>query len=235
MLILLGAALFAFGALLFAAGVTVYLIGLILRIAIRLFQLGLLIVWAGVIVYSRLRQRRKATVLEGEILPPERRALPDRSHVKRLLFIGMLLLIAPTAHADDWRQRAKDAVDTAAEPRCVLYVERHDNRLHVRVPFCFYNNGDVYIEGYEGYLGFTGRKAGVSHPAVPCAETIESVERVDPATFLVRLYCETATPKRGTISVQLIGDTITLRDVEAYLPELSASASRAILPTPSVT
>jgi hypothetical protein len=41
MLLLFGVALFAFGALLFAAGVTVYLIGPILRIAIRLFQLGL--------------------------------------------------------------------------------------------------------------------------------------------------------------------------------------------------
>jgi hypothetical protein len=43
-LILLGAALFAFGTLLFAAGVTVYLIGLAIRIATRLFQLRLLLV-----------------------------------------------------------------------------------------------------------------------------------------------------------------------------------------------
>jgi hypothetical protein len=78
MLILLGTALFAFGLLLFGVGVTVYLIGLILRVAIKLFQLVLLLVWVGVIVCSRLQQRRKVTVLEGEILPPERRALPGR-------------------------------------------------------------------------------------------------------------------------------------------------------------
>ena len=94
MLLLFGVALFAFGALLFAAGVTVYLIGLILRIAIRLFQLGLLIVWAGVIVYSRLRQRRKATVLEGEILPPERRALPERKYIGTKLLITAFVLSA---------------------------------------------------------------------------------------------------------------------------------------------
>jgi hypothetical protein len=73
MLILVSAALFGFGLLLFSLGVAVWLA---IRIAIRLFQLGLLIVWTSAAVYSRLRQRRKVTVLEGEILPPERRALP---------------------------------------------------------------------------------------------------------------------------------------------------------------
>jgi hypothetical protein len=79
-----------FGLLLFGVGVTVYLIGLILRVAIRLFQLGLLLVWAAVAVCSWLRQRRKVTVLEGEILPLERRALPDRSHVRPLLLAGVM-------------------------------------------------------------------------------------------------------------------------------------------------
>jgi hypothetical protein len=127
MLILLGAALFAFGLLLFGVGVTVYLIGLILRVAIRLFQLVLLLVWAGVAVCSWLRQRRKVTVLEGEILPPERRALPDRSHVRRLLLAGVMVLAASMAHADDWQQRAKEAVqandvDTADADREGFWV-----------------------------------------------------------------------------------------------------------------
>jgi hypothetical protein len=218
MLILFGAALFAFGAALFGLGVAVWLIGLALRIAIRLFQLVLLIVWASVTVCSRLRQRRKARVLEGEVLPPERRALPRP--VKPLLFAGMLLLVAAVARADDWRQRAKVAVSAnASEPehqQCVLYVERHDNRLHIRVPVCFYLNGDVYVESYEGYLGFTGRKAGATHPAVPCAETIECVERVDPTTFLVRLYCKGTTPEHDAVSVQLIDGVIHIRNTEAY-------------------
>ena len=50
MLILVSAALFDFGLLLFSLGVAVWLA---IRIAIRLFQLGLLIVWTGAAVYSR--------------------------------------------------------------------------------------------------------------------------------------------------------------------------------------
>jgi hypothetical protein len=100
MLILLGAALFGFGLLLFSLGVAVWLIGLALRIAIRLFQLVLLIVWASVTIYGRLRQRRKVIVLEGEILPPARRAMPDRSRVKRLLLATAMILAAAAAHAD---------------------------------------------------------------------------------------------------------------------------------------
>jgi hypothetical protein len=107
MLILFAAALFGFGLLLFGVGVTVYLIGLILRVAIRLFQLVLLLVWAGVAVCSWLRQRRKATVLEGEILPPERRALSDRNRVRRLLLTAMIVLATSMAHADDWRQKSQ--------------------------------------------------------------------------------------------------------------------------------
>jgi hypothetical protein len=85
MLILFGAALFGFGLVLFSLGVAVWLLGLAMRVAIRLLQLGLLLVWAGVAVTSWLQQRRKVVVLEGDILPPERWALPDRSHVRRLL------------------------------------------------------------------------------------------------------------------------------------------------------
>jgi hypothetical protein len=93
MLILLGAALFAFGAALFGLGVAVWLIGLALRLAVRLFQLALLIVWAGVIVYSRLRQRPKVTVLEGEVLPPQR-VLPGRKCIDMKLLITALVLSA---------------------------------------------------------------------------------------------------------------------------------------------
>jgi hypothetical protein len=218
MLILLGAALFAFGLLLFGVGVTIYLIGLILRVAIRLFQLVLLLVWAGVAVCSWLRQRRKVTVLEGDILPPERRALSDRSHVRRLLLAAMIVLAASMAHADDWQQRAKAAAATSENDHqpCVLYVDRQDSRLHLRAPICFYNNGDIYSGSVDGFLSFNGRKAGATHPAVPCAETIEDVERVDRTTFLVRLYCKGATPEREAVSVQLIGDMISIRNTEAY-------------------
>jgi hypothetical protein len=65
-------------------------------------------------------------------------------------------------------------------------------------------------------LTFTGRKAGAAHPAMPCAETIEGVERVDPTTFLVRLYCKGATPERDAVTVQLIDTVVHIRNVEAY-------------------
>jgi hypothetical protein len=132
------------------------------------------------------------------------------------MFTGAITLAATLAHADSsWQQRAKDAV--APEPghqQCVLYADVRDNRLHVRVPICFYNNGDVYTDGYEGSLGFTGRKAGATHPAFPCAEIIEGVERTSPTEFLVRLYCPTATPQRDAVSVQLIDNTIHIFNVE---------------------
>jgi hypothetical protein len=121
MLILLGAALFAFGALLFAAGVAVWLIGLALRIVIRLFQLGLLIVWAGVVVYSRLR-RRKVIVLEGEVLPPQR-VLPGRKYIDMKLLITALVLSAlslagmmHSAHATScWTYRTQWGTQTKCE------------------------------------------------------------------------------------------------------------------------
>jgi hypothetical protein len=69
-------ALFAFGVMLFALGITVWLIGLAIRIAIRLFQLVLLLIIAGVALHQWLQQRR-TVVLEGEVLPPEPRALPQ--------------------------------------------------------------------------------------------------------------------------------------------------------------
>jgi hypothetical protein len=99
MLILLGAALFALGALLFAAAVTVWLLGLAIRIAIRLFQLVLLIILASITFARWIRQRKTAVVLEGEVLPPQR-ALPDRSRVTRLLFAGMMVLAVSAAQAD---------------------------------------------------------------------------------------------------------------------------------------
>jgi hypothetical protein len=112
MLILLGGALFGFGLLLFAAGVTVYLIGLAIRIAIRLSQLGLLLVLAGIAFASWIRQRGKMEVLEGEVLPPQR-ALPDRRRITPLLFAAMLVLAVSAAQADNWQDRAADAVAAA--------------------------------------------------------------------------------------------------------------------------
>jgi hypothetical protein len=217
MLILVSMALFIFGLLLFSFGIAVWLLGLVIRITIRLFQLGLLLVWACIAFTGWLRRRQQSDVLEGEILPPEQRALPDRSHVKRLLVVGALMLIATVAHADDWRQRAKEATAaTSGHQPCVLHADLRDNRLHLRVPICFYNNGDIYAKGYEGELAFNGIKAGATHPAIKCDETIEGVERVDPATFLVRLYCEHATPQARAVTVQLIDGTIHIFNVEAY-------------------
>jgi hypothetical protein len=135
--------------------------------------------------------------------------------MKRLLLVGMLALAASMARADDWQQRAKEAV-SGPEPKhqpCVLYVEPQDNRLHVRIPVCFYDTGDVYMESRDGYLTFNNRKAGALHPAVKCAGIVESAERVEPTTFLVRVYCRGATPERDTVAVQLIGDTITIFNV----------------------
>jgi hypothetical protein len=138
--------------------------------------------------------------------------------MRRLLFAGVLVLIATGAYADNWRQRAQNAVANAVPPhqQCVRYAERADNRLHVRVPVCFYNNGDVYLESDDGYLTFNNRKAGATHPEVKRAGVVENVERVDPTTFLVLVYCKGATPERDTVSVQLIGDTISIRNTEAY-------------------
>jgi hypothetical protein len=137
--------------------------------------------------------------------------------MKLHLLAGVMLATAATAHADtDWQQRAKEAI-SGPEPShhpCVLYAEPQDNRLHVRIPVCFYNNGDVYMESQDGVLTFNGKKAGALHPAVPCNETVEAAERVDARTFLVRVYCKGATPERDAVSVQLIDDTIHIFNVE---------------------
>jgi hypothetical protein len=58
-------------AALFCLGVTVWLLGLAIRITIRLFQLVVLILWAGIMLYQWQR-RRAPQALDGEILPPER-------------------------------------------------------------------------------------------------------------------------------------------------------------------
>jgi hypothetical protein len=215
MLILFAAALFGFGLMLFVLGLAVWLLGLAIRIALWLLQLGLLLVWVGLAFVHWLRQRRKVTVLEGEVLPPQR-TLPRSA--KLWLCVGMLVLAAAVAHADDWRHRAKEAI-SGPEPehqQCVLYADQKDNKLHLWVPICFYNNGDVYLESDDRDLAFTGRKAGALHPAVKCNEIIEGVERIDPTTFLVRLYCKGAVPERDAVSVQLVGETITIRNTEAY-------------------
>jgi hypothetical protein len=103
---------------------------------------------------------------------------------KRLL-VGVLLTVAAVARADDWRQRAQDTITDAVPPhqQCVLHADQQDGRLHVRIPVCFYNNGDVYMESQDGYLTFSNRKAGTTHPAVKCAGIVESVERVDQQRF----------------------------------------------------
>jgi hypothetical protein len=137
--------------------------------------------------------------------------------MKRLLFASVLTLTTAVAHADtDWQQRAKEAVSGPEPPHqpCVLYAEPEDGRLHVRVPVCFYDTGDVYLEGRDGYLIFNDIKAGATHPAVKCAGIVESAERVDASTFLVRVYCKGATPERDTMSVQLMDDTIHIFNVK---------------------
>jgi hypothetical protein len=138
--------------------------------------------------------------------------------ITRLLIASVITLAVTVAHADDWRHRAKEAVSGPEPPHqpCVLYADLRDNKLHVRTPVCFYLNGDVYSESYDADLTFFDRKAGATHPRVKCATVIEGVERVDPTTFLVRLYCKGATPEREAVSVKLVDDTITIRNTEAY-------------------
>jgi hypothetical protein len=80
MLILLSIALFCFGLILFSLGVAVWLIGLAMRLCLRLFQLVLLIVWACIALSRWLQQRRKPEVLEGEILPPENAQATSATH-----------------------------------------------------------------------------------------------------------------------------------------------------------
>ena len=166
MLILISIALLGVGLLLFSLGVAIWLVGLTLRIAIRLFQLALLIVLAGVTVAGWLKQRPKADALDGEILPAEQRALPSwRRHLtKLLLMIGVLAQAIAAAHADDWRQRAQNAVTASADAHqpCVLYADQQDGRLHIRIPVCLYDNGDIYLGSQDGYLTFNGRKAGAT-------------------------------------------------------------------------
>ena len=67
MLILLSAGLFGFGLLLFGLRLAVWLIGLAIQIAIWVFQLVLLIVWAGIAFYSWMQRRtpQTASLLEA--------------------------------------------------------------------------------------------------------------------------------------------------------------------------
>jgi hypothetical protein len=134
-----------------------------------------------------------------------------------LVRLGLMIALAISAAHADWRERAKEAVAPAAENEhqpCPLYASPEDGRLHVRIPVCFYLNGDVYMESQDGYLVFNNRKAGALHPAVKCAGIVETAERVDPRTFLVRVFCQGATPERETLSVQLIDGTIHIFNVE---------------------
>ena len=98
MLILFSAALFGFGMLLFSLGLAVMLVGLAIRIAIWLFQLGLLPVWASLAARHWLQQRRKLAGL--------------------LLLTGMLLCAAP-AYAYDLPKSYLDAVTDAVGDYCV--------------------------------------------------------------------------------------------------------------------
>jgi hypothetical protein len=215
MLILRGAALFTFGLALFAAGVSVWLLGLALRVAIRLFQLVLLIIWAGFAFANWLQQRRKVDVLEGEILEgeilegeilPERRPLPPKQRAlprltKLSLFVGVMVLAAAVAHADDWRQRAKAAAATHTEPKqCPLYIALHDQVLAIRIPVCFDAKGNVIMRYDEIEMAIPSRKEDACHPV------LEAVERVDPSTYLVCTLCKGYKPERATLVFQLIDD-----------------------------
>ena len=95
MLILVSVALVCLAVMLFSLCFAVWLLGLAVRMAMRLFQLGLLIVWAGITVCRWLRQhrshhsrvKRKAlmVVLEGEILPPENTELAARQQLPHIV------------------------------------------------------------------------------------------------------------------------------------------------------
>jgi hypothetical protein len=138
-----------------------------------------------------------------------------------LILRAMLLVmsIITVAHADDWQRRAKEAVsgtpNLRISPACCTSA-KPTTSCTCGCRSASYDNGDVYLESYDSDLTFNGIKAGATHPAIPCNETIEGVERVDPTTFLVRVYCKGATLEPEAVSVQLIGDTITIRNTEAF-------------------
>jgi hypothetical protein len=84
MLILLSAALFGFGLLLFGLGLAAWLIGLAIQIAIWVFQLVLLIVWAGTTFCSWMQPRTPQTVFSLEATTVDRigRAPPLRGNIR---------------------------------------------------------------------------------------------------------------------------------------------------------
>ena len=94
MLLLVSVALVCLAVMLFSLCFAVWLLGLAVRIAIRLFQLGLLIVWAGITVcrwlrqnpiISRVKPKALMVVLEGEILPPENTELAARQQLPHIV------------------------------------------------------------------------------------------------------------------------------------------------------
>jgi len=70
MLILLSVALLGFSLLLFGLGLAAWLIGLVIQIAIWVFQLVLLSVWTGMAFY-RWIQRLEATFVRTELIKLE--------------------------------------------------------------------------------------------------------------------------------------------------------------------
>jgi hypothetical protein len=140
------------------------------------------------------------TVLEGEILPPERRVL--LRPMKLLLFASAMLATIAMAHAADWQQRAKDAVTSAAPERqqCPLYIEQQDDqRIHVRVPVCFDSRGNVIMGSLDGEMRLTSKK--------PCEiDRIEGVERLSQTSYLVHTYCQGGKPEHETLVFDLLDD-----------------------------
>jgi hypothetical protein len=98
----------------------------------------------------------------------------------------------------------------AEQRQCVLYIEQQDQHLHVHNPVCFDGKGDVVI-------GSADRIMHVSARGMTCTTIIEGVERVDPATFLVRTFRKGRKPEHKTLVFQLIddGDGGTLRITNA--------------------
>jgi hypothetical protein len=88
-----------FGALLFSVGVAVWLLGLLIRIVIRLFQLVLLLVWACIALSRWLQQRRKPEVLEGEILPPQSAHVTSTANIISANSNGFTLSLSIRPHS----------------------------------------------------------------------------------------------------------------------------------------
>jgi hypothetical protein len=112
--------------------------------------------------------------------------------MRKLFLAGAALMIAAPAHAAEQNKTTLT--------QCVLYIDQiEDQLLHVRVPICFDPKGNVIMHSRDGEMRVTSR--------AKCeVDKIESVERVDPSTYLVHTYCKGGVPEKQGLVFQVIVD-----------------------------